>query len=169
MDTPTNTDRTALAVTRRTFVGLVWPVLLLGLAAQMFRGLIRFLTPVLEEGAFGTVVRAGRVNEFDVGSVNYFRESRFYLVRLEEGFLALYRKCPHLGCVVPWNQESNHFNCTCHTSLFTKQGDVVSGPAPRPMDLFPVEMENDAVFVDTGTIIQRDAYDISQVAVAPEA
>ena len=114
-------------------------------------------------------VRAGRVDEFDVGSISYFRESRFYLVRLEEGFLALYRKCPHLGCVVPWNQEINHFNCTCHTSLFTTRGEVVSGPAPRPMDLFPVRIENDEVFVDTGTIVQRDAFDIDQVAVVAEA
>jgi len=168
MDTRTNTDRAAPKVTRRNFMGLVWPGLLLGLAAQTLRGLRRFLTPVLEEGAFGTVMRVGRVDEFDVGSVSYFRESRFYLVRLEEGLLALYRKCPHLGCVVPWDQDIDHFNCPCHSSLFTKRGEVVSGPAPRPMDFFPVMLENDEVFVDTGKIIQRHAYDISQVTVVPE-
>jgi cytochrome b6-f complex iron-sulfur subunit len=150
-------------LSRRQFFGLVWVVAAIGLMAQIGKGLWDFLTPVLEEGAFGTVVRAGRVNEFDVGSVSYFRQSRFYLVRLQEGFLAMYRKCPHLGCVVPWNEEEGNFNCPCHTSLFTTEGEVISGPAPRPMDIFPIEMRGDEIFVDTGQVIERDEFDPSQV------
>jgi cytochrome b6-f complex iron-sulfur subunit len=148
---------------RRHFFGIVWATALVALIGQAGAGLFKFMTPVLEEGAFGTVVKAGRVNEFEVGSVNYFRESRFYLVRLEEGFLAIYRKCPHLGCVVPWDEKSDNFNCPCHSSLFTMPGEVISGPAPRPMDLFPVEIRGDEVFVDTGVVIEREAFDSSQV------
>ena len=151
---------------RRQFFGFVWLVALVALFAQAGYGLLKFMTPVLEEGAFGTVVKAGRVNDFEVGSVSYFRESRFYLVRLEEGFLAMYRKCPHLGCVVPWKEDDGNFNCPCHSSLFTMVGDVISGPTPRAMDLFPVEIIVDEVFVDTGIVIQRDGFDPSQVTPA---
>jgi cytochrome b6-f complex iron-sulfur subunit len=151
---------------RRHFFGFVWIVGLVALFAQAGYGLFRFMTPVLEAGAFGTVVKVGRVNDFEVGSVSYFRESRFYLVRLEEGFLAMYRKCPHLGCVVPWKEDEGNFNCPCHSSLFTTVGEVISGPAPRPMDLFPVEIIADEVFVDTGIVIQRDSFDPSQVTPA---
>ncbi len=148
---------------RRQFFGIIWAVSLFGLMAQVGKGLVEFLTPVLEEGVFGTVVRAGRVNEFEVGSVSYFRNSRFYLVRLGEGFLALYRKCPHLGCVVPWVEEEGMFICYCHTSLFAIEGQVISGPAPRPLDLFPIEIRGDEIYVDSGQVIERRAFDPSQV------
>jgi cytochrome b6-f complex iron-sulfur subunit len=159
-----NEDKSKLS--RRYFFGLVWVIAGVALVAQAGKALMDFLTPVLEEGAFGTVVYAGKVNEFEVGSVNYFREARFYLVRLEAGFLALYRKCPHLGCVVPWVEVEGDFNCPCHSSLFNVVGEVLSGPAPRPMDVFPVEVRGDEVYVDTGQVIERGSFDPSQVTPA---
>ena len=150
---------------RRQFFGIAWFVSMIALIGQAGAGLLRFMTPILEEGAFGTQVKAGRVGEFEIGSVSYFRESRFYLIRMEEGFIAMYRKCPHLGCVVPWDEEAGNFNCPCHSSLFTTQGEVLSGPSPRPMDLFPVEIRGDEIFVDTGIVIERETFDPSQITV----
>lgn len=150
-------------LTRRTFFGLTWLVAGVAAISQLLVGLKAFFTPVLAKGAFGTEVKVGRVHEFEVGSISYFRESRFYLVRLPEGFLAMYRKCPHLGCVVPWDETASNFNCPCHSSLFTTQGEVISGPAPRPLDLFAVVIRGDELFVDTGQIIERTAFDLSQV------
>lgn len=150
-------------ISRREFFGALLGVSALALVGQTGLVLKEYMTPILEEGAFGTVVYAGKVNEFEVPSVNYFRNARFYLVRLEEGFLAEYRKCTHLGCVVPWIEEDNIFNCPCHSSLFTMVGEVISGPAPRPLDLFPVEIRGDEVWVDTGTIIQRSEFTPDQV------
>ncbi|NOX60591.1 MAG: ubiquinol-cytochrome c reductase iron-sulfur subunit [Chloroflexi bacterium] len=153
-------------VTRREFFGAIFGLSLVAMMAQFGSVLARFLEPVIEEGAFGTVVRAGRVEEFEVGSVNYFRQARFYLVRLEDGFLAEYRKCTHLGCVVPWIEEEGIFNCPCHSSLFTKEGEVISGPAPRPLDLFPIEIRDGVIYVDTGTIIEREAFHPDQLTPA---
>ena len=150
-------------VSRRQFFAVAWVLSFLAMMGQLGVGLFRFMTPILEEGAFGTVVKAGRVNEFEVGSVSYFRESRFYLLRLETGFLALYRKCTHLGCVVPWDEAAGNFNCPCHSTLFTPQGDVITGPAPRPLDLFPVEIRGDEIFVNTGIVVERDRFDPSQI------
>lgn len=154
-------DKTGLD--RRQFMGITWAASLLAFTAQATGALIKFMTPELEAGAFGTKVRAGELNEFEVGSISYFRESRFFLVRLEEGFLALYRKCPHLGCVVPWDEELNKFNCPCHSSLFNTKGEVLSGPAPRPLDYFPVEVKGGEVFVDTGRLMTRQKFDLTQV------
>ncbi len=152
-------------VDRRQFIGIIWTVSVLAFAAQAGSAFIKFLTPELEAGAFGTKVRAGELNEFKVGSVSYFREGRFFLVRLEEGFLALYRKCPHLGCVVPWDKELSKFNCPCHSSFFSKEGEVLSGPAPRPLDYFPVEIRGGEVFVDTGRLMTRQEF--NQIQVTP--
>jgi cytochrome b6-f complex iron-sulfur subunit len=148
---------------RRQFLGIAWVAALLAFAAQASSAFIKFMTPELEPGAFGTKVRAGELNEFEVGSVHFFREGRFFLVRLEEGFLALYRKCPHLGCAVPWDEELGNFNCPCHTSFFSIQGEVLSGPSPRPLDYFPVEIRGGEVFVDTSRLMTRQEFDATQV------
>jgi len=111
-----------------------------------------------------SVVVAGPVERFEPGSVTAFREGRFYLVRLDDGgFLALHRKCTHLGCTVPWVAEEGRFACPCHASVFDIRGDVLNPPAPRALDLFPVRIENGIVKVDTVTPVRRTAFDPSQV------
>lgn len=114
---------------------------------------------------FGGKVVAGKVNDFKVGSVTKVAEGKFYLVRLEEGFLALYWKCTHLGCTVPWSppEDPGKFHCPCHSSIFDITGQKLAGPAPRSMDLMAVEIVDGKVVVDTGKIIQRLDYDPSQV------
>ncbi len=134
--------------------------LLLGTGAS---ALLRFLWPPSRMGSFGGLVRAGRVDEFAVGSVSHVNAGRFYVSRLPEGFLALWHRCTHLGCTVPWAETEGQFHCPCHSSLFNVRGEVTGGPAPRPLDIFPVTILEGEVWVDTGQAIQRDRYDESQV------
>jgi cytochrome b6-f complex iron-sulfur subunit len=88
-------------------------------------------------------------------------EGRFFLLNLEAGttpngeetpggLLALWRKCPHLGCTVPWRPDfsflgrTGWFRCPCHGSTYTKEGGIlVAGPAPRPMDVFQIRTNDD--------------------------
>jgi glycine/D-amino acid oxidase-like deaminating enzyme/nitrite reductase/ring-hydroxylating ferredoxin subunit len=37
--------------------------------------------------------------------------------------------CSHMGCVVQWNAEEKSFDCPCHGSRYTKDGEVINGPA----------------------------------------
>jgi cytochrome b6-f complex iron-sulfur subunit len=122
--------------------------------------------------AFGSKFEAGNVSDFEVGSVTYFLDGRFYVSRLPGGLLALYRKCTHLGCVVPWRPDeqsedslagTGRFNCPCHGSRFDRYGVVKGGPAPRPLDIFPISIEGGKVIVDTGTITSRSSYHESQL------
>ena len=101
-----------------------------------------------------------------MGSVTFFIQGQFHLVRLEGGFLAVYRVCPHLGCIVPWEEDEQHFWCPCHAGVFNKQGEVLAGPIPRPLDLFPVEIVEGEIAVDTGTVVQRSGFEDSQLAKA---
>jgi cytochrome b6-f complex iron-sulfur subunit len=111
-----------------------------------------------------SVIVAGPVDRFQPGSVTAFPEGRFYLARLADGgFLALHRECTHLGCTVPWIDAEGRFVCPCHASSFDITGDVLSPPAPRPLDIFPVRIENDIVKVDTGRAIKRQSFTASQV------
>jgi cytochrome b6-f complex iron-sulfur subunit len=72
---------------------------------------------------------------------------------MEEGFVALYQKCVHLGCRVPWCQSSQWFECPCHGSKYNRVGEKQGGPAPRGLDRFPLEVSGGSVVVDTGVIV----------------
>ncbi len=55
--------------------------------------------------------------------------------------------CTHLGCYFKWDQGTGHFECPCHGSVFSIKGDVLGGPAPRPLDALPSKIENGVLFV----------------------
>jgi cytochrome b6-f complex iron-sulfur subunit len=77
--------------------------------------------------------------------------------------LALSRICTHLGCSVPWDEEKKKFVCPCHGSTFNMTGEVLTAPAPRPLDTYPVRIENGIVKVDISEPQKRQRFDPSQV------
>ncbi len=151
-------------IARRGFLTVAWAGSLLALFGQAGSALVKFLQPRLISGAFGGKVDAGRVDEFPPGTVRHVTTGRFFISRLEDGgMLALWHRCTHLGCTVPWREDEGVFHCPCHSSIFDTRGEVLSGPAPRPMDLFGIEIADGEVLVDTGRPIVRDRFDASQV------
>ncbi len=76
------------------------------------------------------------------------------LAGMEAGVMALYQKCPHLGCRVPECKSSQWFECPCHGSQYNQVGEKKGGPAPRGMDGFGMEVTGGVLIVDTGNIIQ---------------
>ena len=149
---------------RRDFLKLAW-IGLGGLAALEVGGLaLAYMQPRLADGEFGGLITAGNVADFPPGSVTPIPAGRFYLVRLADGgFLALYQRCTHLGCTVPWDQTAGMFICPCHSSQFNQQGEVQNPPAPRPLDLFAISISAEQVQVDTSQPIQRQTFAASQV------
>ncbi len=151
-------------LSRREFLGWAWGASLVGLFGQGGGALFNFFKPRVELGSFGGEVVAGALEEFQPGTVSYVRQGRFYISRLEDGgVLAMWQRCTHLGCTVPWREDEGQFHCPCHSSLFNRQGGVVGGPAPRPLDLFPVSLKDGNMVVDTSRPIERQEFDASQV------
>ena len=151
-------------MTRRKFLGWGLAASLVALFGQAGVALLQFLRPSREPGAFGSEVVAGAAEEFAPGTVSYIQKGRFFISRLEDGgVLAMWQRCTHLGCTVPWREAEGQFHCPCHSSLFNRQGAVTGGPAPRPLDLFPVSLRDGNLVVDTGQPIEREAFDASQV------
>jgi Rieske Fe-S protein len=145
--------------TRRSFLNKVWAVLGTLAVAQMVVLIVSFFRPrAPRKSASGTdaVVIAGHVDSFETGSVSAFVQGGFYLARLDDGgFLAMSRTCTHLSCTVPWVSGENKFICPCHSSEFDIRGNVISPPAPRALDVYPVAIENNVVKVDTGKLVKR--------------
>lgn len=55
--------------------------------------------------------------------------------------------CTHLGCHYDWDASARQFICPCHNSRFSITGQVLSGPAPRPLDTLPYKVEDGALYV----------------------
>ena len=68
-------------------------------------------------------------------------------------FMAVYQKCVHLGCRVPWCESSRWFECPCHGSRYNGWGEYQFGPAPRGLDRFAARIENGQVIVNTQNVI----------------
>lgn len=156
-------------ITRRRFILLnFWAGLGTTLAGSVGI-LLDFLYPRGVKG-FGGPVPAGKVSDLiKGGNPKEYPIGQFWLINLDpaetrpggsgggEGILALWRKCPHLGCSIPWRPGFNYegdsgwFRCPCHGSTYTKAGVRVFGPAPRSMDVMEVEIDAAGnIIVQTG-------------------
>jgi len=172
-------DEEALGVTRRQFLnrslGGMFAFALSGFGAAC----IAFLWPTLK-GGFGSKITVGSLADSMATLTEkkmpiYNPEGRFYLnpypktalskaksiaaysavlPGYESGVVALYQKCPHLGCRVPWCASSQWFECPCHGSQYNRVGEKRAGPAPRGMDRFVVDIKGDTITVDTKTVLQ---------------
>jgi cytochrome b6-f complex iron-sulfur subunit len=147
---------------------------------------IAFVWPNLR-GGFGGVVDLGLSpdavkQQIEEGNQPfYFGAGRFYLVSYEgegadttyeglvsEGLMALYQKCVHLGCRVPFCQQSQWFECPCHGSKYNRAGEYRDGPAPRGLDRFAVRVENNVVSVDTSAIVTGPTRGTDTIGQEPE-
>ena len=171
-------DPEAYGVTRRQFFNRgITAFFALGLAGFGLTN-IAFLWPTLS-GGFGSKIRAGKLDDIlrniaDSKEPFYVPEGRFYVVPypdaalgkaeaaytgavlegMQGGVTALYQKCVHLGCRVPWCKSSQWFECPCHGSQYNRVGEKKAGPAPRGLDRFGVAVDGGVVVVDTGALSQ---------------
>lgn len=149
------------------------------LSLEFVGGSIAFLWPRAAEG-FGVEHELGTLDEINAnfptwahGEPMEFRPARAFLVNVPAAkamalgedvslpdpaaseILALWRKCPHLGCMIPKACESrSRFQCYCHQSTYNILGEKLElGPAARGMDRFPVRIDEGIVIVDTTELI----------------
>jgi cytochrome b6-f complex iron-sulfur subunit len=155
---------------RRNFLRKAWKILGLVAVAELILFVVSLLRPSRETGSRepGAALRViGNIEDFPPGTVTPDRINKLYIVREEDGgFLALSIVCPHLGCSVLWDGTKRQFDCPCHSSAFDRQGVVLSSPAPRPLDYFPVIIEEGKVKVDISRQTKRKRFEQDQVTYA---
>jgi len=105
---------------------------------------------------------AGKIAKFEKNKMYPYNLAKFYISVLEDGgLLAISIKCTHLGCMVQANADG--FLCPCHASAFDKHGEVLSPPATRALDIFPISIQDGEILVDTNQAIKRDKFNKSQL------
>jgi menaquinol-cytochrome c reductase iron-sulfur subunit len=106
--------------------------------------------------------RVGDVNSLPVGQpvrLNFFVRTTdayrnettlqsVWALKHSESVVTVYSPiCTHLGCYYKWDAGTGHFECPCHESVFSADGKVLGGPAPRPLDTLPVKIDKGVLFV----------------------
>jgi Rieske Fe-S protein len=154
-----------MGIARRKFILNVWILAAAAVIGELVAGTFAFLWPRKREKENKLFI-AGKVQDFKIGKIVYFRQKRFYINRLDKGSLAMSAICTHLRCIVPWVEKDNLFECPCHSGVFNRAGEVVSGPPPRPLDLHELSIVKENLVVDLGKIIERKKFDSSQLVPA---
>jgi cytochrome b6-f complex iron-sulfur subunit len=129
-------------VNRREFLNLAW-LASMGLMTVNFAGATYlFAMPRFKEGQFGGVFSAGTVADLPPvgGAPANFPKVKLWLSNTEEGLVAIYKVCTHLGCLYNWNSQEGKFICPCHGSQFQQNGEYIRGPAPRSLDRFVLQI-----------------------------
>lgn len=167
--------------TRREFLrfGVVGGVVALGIQAAAFLYATLFPRRVPR---FGSRIVAGDLREFTADSApERVVAGKFFLASFPAGLLAIYWRCRHLGCDVPWypsdtatlpngREVTGIFRCPCHNSTYTRDGQVIAGPAPGPLDIFTIEVDAEGrVIVDTGEIWRRPVSTLADLTPAQPA
>ena len=165
-------------ITRRQFLTKALRVSFGAFAGIQAISWLGFMWPKVS-GGFGSKVDAGKVEDLKKqivqsdGSVipAFIPEARAYVLPFDssqasgsqfsdgatiaDGLVAIYQRCVHLGCRVPWCNSSQGFECPCHGSKYNLVGEYYAGPAPRNLDRFVVSVNAAGKFIiDTGSIIE---------------
>jgi len=164
-------------ITRRQFLTKALRISFGAFAGIQLISYLGFFWPKIS-GGFGAKVDAGTVEELknqifqSDGSVlpAFIPSARAYVLPLSdaaasksqfssggtvaEGLVAVYQRCVHLGCRVPWCNSSQGFECPCHGSKYNMVGEYFAGPAPRNLDRFNVSVVSGRFIIDTGIIIE---------------
>jgi menaquinol-cytochrome c reductase iron-sulfur subunit len=133
---------------------------LIGLALAIPTLIYLFIPPRARKQ--GGWVDAGDISQLTPGSPTEmsFQQSRVdgwrvltekrtaWVVKLPDNKIVAYGpQCTHLGCAYHWDEGVKQFACPCHASLFSLQGQVLSGPAPRPLDRYATRIQNNRLQV----------------------
>ncbi len=124
--------------------------------------LIYLLSPATEKQAEEAWIPLGSTGKVELGVPTLFkttiRRKTGWIVNEEQlsvyvltdngrDFVAMSNICPHLGCRVRWIADQTEFFCPCHNGVFDKAGAVLAGPPPRPLDTYPVKVENGQILI----------------------
>ena len=117
---------------------------------------LRYLFPnVLYEPSL--TFTAGKPDEYALGiSEKWKKTERVWIIREAKGFYCLWARCTHLGCTPNWFDAEGRVKCPCHGSNFTKGGDVIAGPAPKPLWRCAIRLAEDGqLFIDKSRLENR--------------
>jgi len=148
---------------RRSFLSLAtWAIGGLISAGMGIPAIAYIVGPALKRTSAEEWIRLGAASKVELNTPTLFKvkierqtgwianeEELSFYVLTDNGrdYIAMSNICTHLGCRVRWITNQEQFFCPCHNAAFSKEGNVIAGPPPRPLDRYQVKVENEQLFV----------------------
>ena len=154
------------SVSRRDFMNTaIWAIGGFISAAFAIPAIVYVIAPALQKNQLEEWVRLGSTDKVELGTPTLFKAkierqtgwivneeeiSVYVLTENGRDYVAMSNICTHLGCRVRWISDQSQFFCPCHNAIFDEEGQVVSGPPPRPLDRYETKVENNQIFIKVG-------------------
>ena len=130
---------------RRRFLRRIGQWSVVAALSTQFAGVVRAFVPrVLYEPS--KKFKLGTPAQYPEG-VTFVPGHRLFVVRERNQFHVISAACTHLGCTVEWKAEGSQFDCPCHGSKFTADGERFAGPAPGGLPWYPLSLSGDGFLV----------------------
>ncbi len=137
-------------VPSRRLVNILLGTGLLASAVSFLYPILKYLVPPKLPDLGNDAVLAAKVSELKPNSAKTFRFGARpgLLVETAPGeYHAMSATCTHLGCTVQYRPDLHEIWCACHNGMYDLNGRNISGPPPRPLELFDVQVRGDDIFV----------------------
>ncbi|MDP2961033.1 MAG: Rieske 2Fe-2S domain-containing protein [candidate division Zixibacteria bacterium] len=138
-------------ISRRTFLDYLIGGSVVVSFLAVLAGILTYIYPPKKEGGAEKAekVEVGPLADLPVGKAKPvdFQGKNVMVMHVKAGLFAVDMRCTHLGCMVEWEEGSLTLKCPCHAAFFDYQGKVISGPAPKPLPLYKVEVANEIIYV----------------------
>jgi len=143
---------------RKFFLFFGWFGLISSLAGSAL-GSVRFMFPnVLYEPS--TKFKIGKPADYPPNTVTFVQDKNLFVVRGKDGVQGIRiisSVCTHMGCTPKWVEAKNQWECPCHGSVFNLKGDVIAGPAPKPLPWYKAVIASDGkIIVDSKEYVKSD-------------
>lgn len=133
---------------RREFLKKGLSLLGLTTLAAFVYSLYRFFSPPPEvTGSKQLILSKREIPAGEAKEIVFNDTPGIIINRPEQGYIALSRVCTHLGCLVDYQKDRKRMLCPCHGGTYDLSGRVTSGPPPRPLQVFPLNVEGDSIII----------------------
>jgi cytochrome b6-f complex iron-sulfur subunit len=137
-------------IPRRGFIEMLLGGGFLATAVAFIYPVLRFFVPPKTTDLGGDSVVAGKVGDLALNSGKIFRfgSRPGLLIRTASGeYRAMSAVCTHLSCTVQYRPDMHEVWCACHNGVYNLDGRNISGPPPRPLEAFDVQVRGEEIFV----------------------
>jgi Rieske Fe-S protein len=153
LNTQPTQGSSSTATPRRSFLNFLLSTSIGASIVSIFYPVMKYLTPPAagEPATASVVIPKGTELKINTGQIFKFGSKPGILIRTPDGeFRAFSAICTHLECTVQYKNETSQIWCACHNGIYDLSGRNVSGPPPRPLENFKVNLRGEDVVVSKG-------------------
>ena len=150
MDTPSSVAEGPASAGRRSFFRLLFQVLAALWGAGLVAGTIAYLKPPRRLQASAQAIDVGPLSGLSPGQgrlVTGPHQPFWVILAPNHELVALPAVCTHLHCILEWDEANRRLVCPCHLGAFDLNGNVLSGPPPRPLGQLSVTVRGERIYV----------------------